>query len=235
MAVGDLLHFGNDVLRFAVHGVIGTELLAALQTAVADVAADDGFSTLELAGLCNDGADGAGAQNEHHIVLAHACTAGAVLADGQRLDQSGILPGDAVVDLVDVRLFDAPVFTPAAVGAAAAHQNVLADIAAAMLALVALAAANHVVNHDVVAHLDVFAVCANLGDQTNILVAGDQRVAGVGVLALINMDVAAADTSSHHLDLDFVVLRFRDLSLAHLKVERLGDPTLFHNSRPPCW
>ena len=43
--------------------------------------------------------DGAGAQNEHHIVLAHACTAGAVLADGQRLDQSGILPGLSLIHI----------------------------------------------------------------------------------------------------------------------------------------
>ena len=110
----------------------------------------------------------------------------------------------------------------------------LADIAASVLALVALAAADHVVHHHMVAHLNVLAAGANLGDQTDVLVAGDQRVAGVRVLTLIDMDVAAADAGCHHLDLDFVVLRLRDLSLAHLKVERLGDPTLFHNNRPPC-
>ena len=61
VTIGDLLNLGYNVLRLAVNGIIRAKCLAALQTGITDIAADDRLGTLQLAGLSDYGADGAGA------------------------------------------------------------------------------------------------------------------------------------------------------------------------------
>lgn len=83
-----------------------------------------------------------------------------------------------------------------------------------MGALITLAAADHIVNDHMVAHLDVFASTANLGYNAHILMSRDQRIAGVGIFPFINVHIAAADASRHH----FVKAATRVLVLVYLCV-----------------
>ena len=156
-----------------------------------------------------------------------------MFTDGERLDQGSVLPWDGFLDLVNIGFLHAPVLPPAAVGTAAAYQNVLADIATAMGALVAVAAAHDVVHDHMVADLNTAASLTHLGHDTNVLVARDQRIAGVGVFAPEDVDITAADTGSHHFDLDLARLRFRNGYLADLIVERFRHDTRFHRFFPP--
>ena len=228
VTLGDLLYALHEILVLAVDDVIRAVLLRALERGVADVAADDGLYTLRLAGLEDDRADGAGAEDEDGVLRHNAAAAGAVAANSERLNERGILPRDLRRDDVALVFRHDHVLAPAAVDARTACADVLADVVAADLALVALAAGNDQIEDDVVARLYLRYLGADGLNDARVLVTRDARIGRARVLAEEVVYVRAAHAARLHFYQNVVVAgRLRLLYFADRKLMRFGDDDFF--------
>lgn len=177
MTVCDLLNTRHDIFLFTIDDVIRAKIsLCPLEAGVADVAADHCARAFEFAGLRDDRADRAGAENKYDVVLSDPCTGSRVLADGEGFNEGCVLPRNTVADLIYIRFFNTPVFSPAAVCSGAAHENVLADIAAAVAALPAGVVTHYIINNNVIADLDLRSGVTDLGDDAYVFMSGDQGI-----------------------------------------------------------
>ena len=58
---------------------------------------------------------------------------------------------------------------------------------------------------------------------------GNKGIAGIGVLTLKDMNVAAADAGRHHFNLNLIVLGFRNGDLAHLEFMGFNNNNFLHD------
>ena len=116
MPFSDLFDSGDNVFLFTVNNVVRAKIsLRSLKAGIADITADHSLRAFQFAGLSDDRPDRSCAKHKHDVVFCDPGSCGAVLSDGKGLNEGGVLPRDAVTDLIYIRFFDAPVFSPSAV------------------------------------------------------------------------------------------------------------------------
>ena len=153
-------------------------------------------------------------------------------ADGQRLNDGA----DRIVDVLRQLIQEIGVYREvvrACAGTLAADDlELLADVESAGLAEIAFAADLLRTHDDAHARLEVRDVPADLDDVARSLMAHDDRTADERVLAVIRMDIRAANADRAHADERLIVRNFRNRNLANLKTLRFYQYSLFHNVSP---
>ena len=161
----------------------------------------------------------------------------AVAHTGQRLQHGGAEQIDLVGQMVGVLLLHDGVALKGTVVDIAEAQLANAQVVKAVPAVLAFAAVViHRLGHDAVAGLKVRDALAHLGHHAGELVADDHgRTGGDGDVAVIDMQVGAADTSILHPDLDLARTGrgFGNLPQLHMTGTVLILHNTFHGKRPP--
>lgn len=101
--------------------------------------------------------------------------------------------------------------------------KVLTEQQVATTAVEAFAAEFGIIRHDSLSLLEAFYVLSHAGDDANALVSGDEREFGQE-LALVDVEIGAADTAGFELDEDIVVAEFGEIDLHDAEFFGLGVP-----------
>ena len=217
-----------EVAPGGVDGIVRAHRSGQLQAHVGDVGDHDGGGPAGLQRLGQQDADGARAQDDGLAALHVREALGGVHGHGQRLDHRAVVVAHALGQGRDLGGVHREVIAGGAGGLEAHDLQLLAEIVLAVEAGIAAPAEDLRLDGHGLADGEVMHVLAQLHNLAGDLVALGHRVGGVGVLAVVDVDVrpAHADAADAHQHL--VGAWGRDGDLTEGDFARGGHDLLTH-------
>jgi len=243
--VGALHDLGDHVALAGVEDDVGTGVLGVLLTDGLALDHDDLACAHRLEALEGRESDGAGSRDDGAHARLEVAGAQRVVAHGDGLDESGLVIGEVVGDLVHELVAEGgEVREAAALAREPMEAEVLAEVRVAGKTCGAGVVAHDGLDHDAVTRLDVGDALADLDDLAGELVTHDDRCgfAGDGVGCAhgdedrsheILVQVRTTDAAPMELDLDIVgVIDLTLWNILDADVSRLVPTCCLHAKTP---
>jgi len=156
-------------------------------------------------------------------------------SDANWFGERGVIVRDIVGQRTDDSFWDTDVLcvssvTPELVAGNSHHLTGFAQVRAALIAVVTVAAENHRIKGDSIASRVFGCRAADFDDFASGFVAHDDRRDATATAAVGSMDVAAADSASFDFDQDFMFSRWRNFLVDQFENRRANEFESFHGA-----